>query len=213
MIAHLTGILFSKSPQSVIVDTAGVGYQIFIPLSTFYQLPDEMEKVSLHVYTHVREDMLQLFGFQTKIEKETFSLLISVSGIGPKLALSILSGIGLEDLLSAIVRADSERITAVPGVGKKTSQRITLELKEKASYLSEGIEVPPREKVEIKNKEIFDDALSALINLGYPDKSAKRAIENVLRKDNEINLETLLKEALRSLARGNSIQGKDEKIK
>jgi len=213
MIAHLTGILFSKNPQSVIVDTAGVGYQIFIPLSTFYQLPDEMEKVSLHVYTHVREDILQLFGFQTEIEKETFSLLISVSGIGPKLALSILSGIGLEDLLSAIVRADSERIAAVPGVGKKTSQRITLELKEKASYLSEGIEVPPKEKVEIKNKEIFDDALSALINLGYPSKSAKRAIENVLRKDNEINLETLLKEALRSLARGNSIQGKDEKIK
>lgn len=213
MIAHLTGILFSKNPQSVIVDTAGVGYQIFIPLSTFYQLPDEMEKVSLHVYTHVREDMLQLFGFQTEIEKKTFSLLISVSGIGPKLALSILSGIGLGDLLSAIVRADSERITAIPGVGKKTSQRITLELKEKASYLSEEIEVPPREKVEIKNKEIFDDALSALINLGYPSKSAKRAIENVLRKDNEINLETLLKEALRSLARGNSMQGKDEKIK
>jgi len=213
MIAHLTGILFSKSPQSVIVDTAGVGYQIFIPLSTFYQLPDEMEKVSLYVYTHVREDMLQLFGFQTEIEKETFSLLISVSGIGPKLALSILSGIGLEDLLSAIVRADSERIATVPGVGKKTSQRITLELKEKASYLSEGIEVPPEEKVEIKNKEIFDDALSALINLGYPSKFAKRGIENVLRKDNEINLETLLKEALRSLARGNSIQGKDEKIK
>ncbi len=109
------------------------------------------------------------------------------------------------------MRADSERITAIPGVGKKTSQRITLELKEKASYLSEEIEVPPREKVEIKNKEIFDDALSALINLGYPSKSAKRAIENVLRKDNEINLETLLKEALRSLARGNSMQGKDEK--
>jgi Holliday junction DNA helicase RuvA len=213
MIAHLTGILFSKNPQSIIVDTAGVGYQIFIPLSTFYQLPDEMEKVSLHVYTHVREDMLQLFGFQTEIEKKTFSLLISVSGIGPKLALSILSGIGLGDLLSAIVRADSERITAVPGVGKKTSQRITLELKEKASYLSEEIEVPPKEKVEIKNKEIFDDALSALINLGYPSNSAKRAIENVLRKDNEINLETLLKEALRSLARGNSMQGKDEKIK
>jgi Holliday junction DNA helicase RuvA len=213
MIAHLTGILFSKNPQSIIVDTAGVGYQIFIPLSTFYQLPDEMQKVSLHVYTHVREDMLQLFGFQTEIEKKTFSLLISVSGIGPKLALSILSGIGLGDLLSAIVRADSERITAIPGVGKKTSQRITLELKEKASYLSEEIEVPPREKVEIKNKEIFDDALSALINLGYPSNSAKRAIENVLRKDNEINLETLLKEALRSLARGNSMQGKDEKIK
>jgi len=205
MIAHLTGILFSKSPQSVIVDTAGVGYQIFIPLSTFYQLPHELEKVNLHVYTHVREDVIQLFGFQTEREREVFSLLISVSGIGPKLALNILSGIGLEDLLSAIGRADSERIAAVPGVGKKTSQRITLELKEKASYLSEGIEVPPRERPQIKDKRIFDDALSALINLGYQSRSAKRAIENILFKDNEINLEALLREALRSLARGNSL--------
>jgi Holliday junction DNA helicase RuvA len=205
MIAHLTGILFSKSPQSVIVDTAGVGYQIFIPLSTFYQLPGELEKVNLHVYTHVRQDVIQLFGFQTERERAVFSLLISVSGIGPKLALNILSGIGLDDLLSAIGRADSERIAAVPGVGKKTSQRITLELKEKASYLSEGIETPPRERPQIKDKGIFDDALSALINLGYQSRFAKRAIENVLFKDNEIDLETLLKEALRSLARGNPL--------
>ena len=201
MIANLTGILLRKSPQSVVVDTAGVGYQIFVPLSTFYQLPDEMEKVSLHVYTHVREDVLQLFGFQTETEKEIFLLLISVSGIGPKLALNILSGIGLEDLLSAIVSADSERIVAIPGVGKKTSQRITLELKEKVSDIYEGIEVLPREKVQIRNKEIFDDALSALINLGYPSRSAKIVIENVLRNDNDINLDTLLKEALRNLAR------------
>jgi len=200
MIAHLTGILFSKSPQSVVVDTAGVGYHINIPLSTFYQLPDEMEKISLHVYTHVREDMLQLFGFQTKTEKEIFLLLISVSGIGPKLALNILSGIGIEELLSAIMSADSERISAIPGVGKKTSQRITLELKEKVSDIAEGIEVRPQEKVQIRNKEIFDDALSALINLGYPSKSAKIIIENVLRNDNDINLDTLLKEALRNLA-------------
>ena len=201
MIAHLTGTLFNKNPQSVIVDTTGVGYQIFIPLSTFYQLPDEMEKVSLYVYTHVRKDMLQLFGFQTVTEKEIFLLLISVSGIGPKLALNILSGIGLEDFLGAIVNADSERIAAVPGVGKKTSQRITLELKEKVYDLLKGIEVQPREKVQIKNKEIFDDALSALINLGYPSRSAKDAIENVLHNDSEINLDTLLKEALRNLAR------------
>jgi len=204
MIAHLTGILFSKSPQSVVVDTAGVGYQIFVPLSTFYQLPDEMEKVSLHVYTHVRKDMLQLFGFQTETEKEIFLLLISVSGIGPKLALNILSGIGLEDLLSAIVSTDSERIAAVPGVGKKTSQRITLELKEKVSDIFEGRELLPREKVQIRNKEIFDDALSALINLGYPSRSAKIVIENVLRNDNDINLDTLLKEALRNMASGSS---------
>ena len=201
MIAHLTGILFSKRPQSVVVDTTGVGYHIYIPLSTFYQLPDEMEKVSLHVYTHVRQDMLQLFGFQTETEKEIFLLLISVSGIGPKLALNILSGIGIAELLSAIVSADSERISAIPGVGKKTSQRITLELKEKVSDIVEGIEVLPREKVQIKNKEIFDDALSALINLGYPSKSAKIVIENVLRNDNDINLDTLLKEALRNLAK------------
>ena len=209
MIAHLTGILFSKSPQSVIVETAGVGYQILIPLSTFYQLPDEMEKVSLHVYTHVREDMLQLFGFQTEIEKEIFLLLISVSGIGPKLALNILSGIGFEDLISAIVIGDSERIAAVPGVGKKTSQRITLELREKASYLSEGVGMLPREKVQIKNKEVFDDALSALVNLGYPSKSARRVVENVLGSNNDMNLDTLLKEALRNLARESSLKVKD----
>jgi len=200
MIAHLNGKLLSKSPQSVVVDTAGVGYHIHVPLSTFYQLPDEMETVSLHVYTHVREDMLQLFGFQTETEKEIFLLLISVSGIGPKLALNILSGIEIAELLSAIVSADSERISAIPGVGKKTSQRITLELKEKVSDIAEGIEVRPREKVQIRNKEIFDDALSALINLGYPSKSAKVILENVLRNDNDINLDTLLKEALRNLA-------------
>ena len=200
MIAHLNGKLLSKSPQSVVVDTAGVGYHIHVPLSTFYQLPDEMETVSLHVYTHVREDMLQLFGFQTETEKEIFLLLISVSGIGPKLALNILSGIEIAELLSAIVSADSERISAIPGVGKKTSQRITLELREKVSDIAEGIEVRPREKVQIRNKEIFDDALSALINLGYPSKSAKVILENVLRNDNDINLDTLLKEALRNLA-------------
>jgi len=204
MIARLTGILLSKSPQSVIIDAAGVGYQAFVPLSTFYQLPDEMEKVSLHVYTHVREDTLQLFGFQTELEKKTFLLLISVSGIGPKLALNILSGIGFEDLLGAIVMADPERIAAVPGVGKKTSQRITLELRDKASLLSEDIDLRPRERIEIRHKEIFDDALSALSNLGYSSRDAKRALEHVLRTDEEVNLEALLKEALRRLARGDS---------
>jgi Holliday junction DNA helicase RuvA len=204
MIAHLTGILFSKSPQSIVVDTAGVGYRIYIPLSTFYQLPDEMEKVSLHVYTHVREDMLQLFGFQTETEKEIFLLLISVSGIGPKLSLNILSGIGIEELLSAIMSANSERISAIPGVGKKTSQRITLELKEKVSDIFEGMEIRPREEMQIRNKEIFDDALSALTNLGYPSRSAKSIIENILRSDNDVNLDTLLKEALRNLASGSS---------
>jgi Holliday junction DNA helicase RuvA len=200
MIAYLSGTLLTKNPQSLVVDINGVGYQIFIPLSTFYQIPDEMEKVSLHVYTHVREDTLQLFGFQTEMEKEVFLLLISVSGIGPRVALNILSGMGFEELLSAIVRADSDRISSIPGVGKKTSQRITLELKEKASKLVGGIEVAIEQKVEIRDKEIYEDALSALINLGYPSKAAKRAIQIALDKDQEMNIEALLKEALRNLA-------------
>jgi Holliday junction DNA helicase RuvA len=200
MIAHVSGTLFSKNPQSVIVDINGVGYQIFIPLSTFYQLPAEKEPVSLHVYTHVREDTLQLFGFQTEMEKQLFLLLISISGIGPKLALNIVSGMGFEELLSAIVRADSERISSIPGMGKKTSQRIILELKEKASKLAEGIEAPPEQKVEIKDRDMYEDALSALINLGYSSKASKQAIEVALRNDYDMNIETLLKEALKNLS-------------
>lgn len=208
MIARLTGMLLSKNPQWAVVDAGGVGYRVFIPLSTFYQLPDEMQKVSLHVYTHVREDMLQLFGFKTELEKETFMHLISVSGIGPKLALNILSGIGLEDLLGAIVAADPERIAAVPGVGKKTSQRITLELREKVTQISQDMGVLPKERLEVTHKEVFDDALSALNNLGYPARSARKALEHVLRRDGDVDLETLLKEALRNLAQGNSSHGK-----
>jgi len=199
MIAYLRGTLFRKNPQSVVVDINGVGYQIFIPLSTFYRLPDETDTVSLHVYTHVRQDTLQLFGFQTEMEKQIFLLLISVSGIGPRVALNILSGMGFEELLSAIVGADSERISSIPGVGKKTSQRIILELKEKASKLAEGIGGVPEERLEIKDREIYEDALSALINLGYPSKAAKKAVEIALHKDHEMNIETLLKEALQNL--------------
>ena len=200
MIAHITGTLLSKNPESAIIDTAGVGYQLFVPLSTFYKLPDELEKVSLYVYTHVRENIFQLFGFQTKIEKKIFLLLISVSGIGPKLALNILSGIGPDDLLS-IITSNSERISDVPGVGKKTAQRITLELKEKASSLSIDIELLPRKTFHVENKEIFNDALSALINLGYNNKPAKKAIEDVLRSDKEINLEELLRVVLQNLSK------------
>jgi Holliday junction DNA helicase RuvA len=201
MIAHITGTLLSKNPESAIIDTTGVGYQLFVPLSTFYKLPDELEKVSLFVYTHVRENSFQLFGFQTKIEKKIFLLLISVSGIGPKLALNILSGIGPDDLLNAIITSNSERISDVPGVGKKTAQRITLELKEKASSLSIDIEPLPRNTFQVENKEIFDDALSALINLGYHSKPAKKAIEDILRINKEMNLEELLRVVLQNLSK------------
>jgi Holliday junction DNA helicase RuvA len=201
MIAHITGTLLSKNPESAIIDTTGVGYQLLVPLSTFYKLPDELEKVSLFVYTHVRENSFQLFGFQTKIEKKIFLLLISVSGIGPKLALNILSGIGPDDLLNAIITSNSERISDVPGVGKKTAQRITLELKEKASSLSIDIEPLPRKTFQVENKEIFDDALSALINLGYHSKPAKKVIEDILRINKEMNLEELLRLVLQNLSK------------
>ena len=200
MIGHISGILFNKNPQSVIIDTAGVGYHIFIPLSTFYYLPEELEKVSLYIYTYVRENLFQLFGFQTDIEKEIFLLLISVTGIGPKLALNILSGIGVDELLHAIRAGNSEKLSSIPGVGKKTAQRITLELKEKASSLPSGIETTPRKEVKIEDGEIFDDAISALTNLGYTHKSAKKAVESVLKKNSEMNLESVIRKALQDLA-------------
>ena len=130
MIAHLTGQVFSKTTQSVLIDTGGIGYEVFVPLSTFYTLPEKNEKASLHIYTHVREDALLLFGFHSKLEKKLFLMLISVSGIGPKLAVNILSGIGPEELLGAIARGDTVRLRAIPGIGKKTAERIALELKE-----------------------------------------------------------------------------------
>ena len=200
MIAYLTGILLNKTPQSAILDVGGVGYQVFIPLSTFYQLPEEKEKVNLYIYTHIRQDILQLFGFLSEVEKKLFLLLISVTGIGPKLALGILSGIGTHDLIDAIVCEDHEKIASAPGVGKKTSRRIALELKDKAAGLYDGDDIEPVKKVEIKNKEVFDDTLSALVNLGYPGKTAKKTIENILRENDELDLEALLKEALKNLA-------------
>ena len=140
MIAHLSGTLLAKAPQSVIIDNGGIGYEVTVPLSTFYALPEKDGKVSLHIYTHVREDALMLFGFYTPLEKEIFTMLISVSGIGPKLATNILSGIGPEELLEAMARGDTARMQSIPGIGKKTSERIALELRDKAMKLKGTLE-------------------------------------------------------------------------
>jgi Holliday junction DNA helicase RuvA len=199
MIAHLTGQVFSKTTQSVLVDAGGIGYEVFVPLSTFYTLPEKDEKVSLHIYTHVREDALLLFGFQSKLEKKLFLMLISVSGIGPKLAVNILSGIGPEELLSAIASGDAIRLRAIPGVGKKTAERIALELKDAASKIAHH-EVPPAPVLEGEDKRMVEDAYSALLNLGYAAKSAKAAIEKARPLVDEMSLEGLIKEALRKLA-------------
>ena len=200
MIAHLNGHLLKKTTQSVIIEAGGIGYEVLVPLSTFYELPEKDEGVGLHVHTHVREDAFLLFGFYTTLEKDLFLMLISVSGIGPKLSLNILSGIGPKDLLMAMASGNAAQLQAIPGVGKKTAERIALELKDRASKLLDQEKIEPLSVLEAKDRGLIDDALSALFNLGYPVKSAKRAVEKARSSVKEISLEGLIREALRTLA-------------
>lgn len=200
MIAHLSGTLLAKTTRAIIIDNSGIGYEVIVPLSTFYALPGESEKVGLHIYTHVREDALILFGFHTPLEKEIFLLLISVSGIGPKLATNILSGIGPQELLEAIARGDAPRLQSIPGIGKKTAERIALELKERAQKVAGDLKTLPTPAMEAPDRKIFNDAISALVNLGYPVKLAKGAVEKAWQKTSDFNLEGLIKEALRTIA-------------
>ena len=200
MIAHLKGVLQKKTTETIIIDNSGIGYEVIAPLSTFYALPKEDEQVSLHIYTHVREDALILFGFKTVLEKEIFRLLISVSGIGPKLAINILSGIGPDELLEAIALGNVARLQSIPGVGKKTAERIVLELKDKAQRVRTERKLPPAKVTAPEDKAVLDDALSALLNLGYPKKAAHRAVEKALSSVAEVSLERVIKEALKLLA-------------
>ncbi len=200
MIAHLNGIVLKKTTESVIIDNGGIGYEVITPLSTFYALPKVDERVNLHIYTHVREDALILFGFLTIIEKEIFRMLISVSGIGPKLAINVLSGIGPDELLKAIVHGDAVRLQSIPGVGKKMAERMALELKDKALKVRTDLEIPPTHITTDEDNLVMDDALSALLNLGYSTKTAKGAVEKALSVVPDVNLEGVIKEALRILA-------------
>ncbi len=199
MIAHLRGSLLKKTPQVAIIDNDGVGYEVYVPLSTYYALPNEEERVSLHIYTHVREDALTLFGFHTLLEKEIFMMLISVTGIGPKLANNILSGIGPEELLAAMAAGDALRLQAIPGVGRKTAERIALELKERAAEMSAGRQSPAVQIGTDEAEGVFKDALSALLNLGYSPRLAKVAVRRALTTVEDAHLEGVIKEALRSL--------------
>jgi Holliday junction DNA helicase RuvA len=200
MIAHLSGRLLKKRTESLIIDAGGIGYEVLVPLSTFYTLPEPEDRVSLHIYTHVREDAFILFGFKTTLEKSLFMMLISVSGIGPKLGINILSGMGPRELLDAIARGDAPRLQSIPGVGKKTADRIALELRDKAARMTpEPVEAVPSPRDDEYNRRV-DDALSALVNLGYPAKSAKRAVEMASTALEEPTLEGLIKAALKRLA-------------
>lgn len=200
MIAHLTGLVFRKTTQSVIIDANGIGYEVIVPLSTFYNLPDEAGRAALHIHTHVREDTLALFGFHTRLEKDIFLMLISVSGIGPKLAINILSGIGPQELLEAMAHGNSVRLQAIPGVGKKTAERMVLELKDRALKALGQEEIPASDIPEGEDKRRIDDALSALLNLGYSPKAAKPALEKARTSTRDMTLEGLIREALRLLA-------------
>lgn len=175
MIGRLTGRLAAKAPDQVLLDVNGVGYAVAIPLSTFYELPEVESPASLWIHTHVREDALALYGFLTERERLLFQLLLSVAGIGPRVALTVLSGIPPGELIEALRTQDIRRLVAVPGVGKKTAERMTLELSEKVQKISG--EVLPAETSAVRS----DDVVSALVNLGYRKSEAERAVETIAR--------------------------------
>jgi Holliday junction DNA helicase RuvA len=199
MISHLRGRLLEKQPNRVIVDVNGVGYDVHVPLSTFYEMTEPGAEIALRVHTHVREDALVLYGFATVLELQIFERLISVSGIGPKLALAVLSGIEPNELVSAIRTANVARLTGIPGIGKKTAERIGLELKDKmASFLPAEVAASP---AAATSETLRTDVLSALMNLGYHRPLAERAVDAALMHGTGTAFEGVLKHALRELAR------------
>ena len=202
MIASLRGTILEKHPNRIVIDVGGVGYEVFVPLSTFYGLGEVGSAITVRIHTHVREDALVLYGFATLLEQELFERLISVSGIGPKVALAVLSGIEPQELIRAIERGDLARLTAIPGVGKKTSERIVLELKDrlprgKVAAMAAGDAAPDAPALR-------DDVVSALVNLGYHRPLAENAAEaaiKTLAATPDAGFERMLKQALRELAK------------
>ena len=198
MIAHLRGRVLRKNPQEVIVDVAGVGYKVAIPVSTFYRLGEEGAEVSLRVHTHVREDALALYGFLTAHEQDLFERLIQVAGVGPKLAVNILSGIEAAELAAALRTSDVARLTRVPGVGKKTAERLVVELKDKMP----PVLTPSEEAETLPPSTPKEDLLSALAHLGYSRGEAERGVDRALRDDGDGRFEDLLRRALQIVSSG-----------
>jgi holliday junction DNA helicase RuvA len=200
VIAHLRGRILEKQPTRVVVDVSGVGYDVAVPLSTFYGLGEPGGEVALRVHTHVREDALALYGFATALELDLFNRLISISGIGPKLALAVLSGIEPPDLVAAIERGDVARLTAIPGVGKKTSERIVLELRDRLPRAHPAVAALSGGGTD--GLIVRDDLLSALMNLGYHRPLAEKAVDAALKAvGREAGFELTLKQALREVAK------------
>lgn len=199
MIALLTGKLAHKSPDFIILDVNGVGYRVQIPFSTYYDLPEGGSTIALNIYTHVKEDAINLYGFRTMAEKEMFQLLISVSGIGPKLGNGILSNIGAEELCQALVSGDLVRLSAIPGIGKKTAERLVLELKEKVKKMGTLAAAPATATAGAK-QDVHDDVLSALVNLGYKEAVVQKVLGEI-GIGADASVEATLKLALKKLMR------------
>ena len=206
MIAHLSGTLLAKHATSVIVDVGGVGYEVTIPVTTFYDLGETNTPVRLQIYTHVREEALQLFGFRTLRERELFTLLISVSGIGPKSAVAMLSGMSADEIVTAIRQSNYARITSIPGVGRKTAERLVIELRDKMAALSgpaleEQIAAGGPTAAQSEDA-LREDTLAALLQLGFPKPAAEKAMTNAMQEGGDLSVETLLRRSLRQLSKG-----------
>src|SRR5919205_730120 len=206
MISHLSGTLLAKHATSVVVDVNGVGYEVTIPVTTFYDLGETNTPVRLQIYTHVREEALQLFGFRTLRERELFTLLISVSGIGPKSAVAMLSGMSADEIVTAIRQSNYARLTSIPGVGRKTAERLVIELRDKMASLSGPA---PEEQAAAgatgaapTEDALREDTLAALLQLGFPKPAAEKAITNSIQEGGDLSVETLLRRSLRQLSKG-----------
>ena len=207
MIAHLSGTLLSKQATSAIVDVGGVGYDVAIPLSTFYELGDPGAPVQLRIYTHVREDAIQLYGFKTVRERELFLQLISVSGVGPGLAIKLLSGMNADEMIASIRTNNLARLVSIPGVGRKTAERLVVDLRDRiASLSSPALEEEFAAKaaatgVPATEDAMRNDAVSALANLGYQKAAAEKAVKTAIDEGGQLTVELILRRSLRSLAK------------
>jgi len=201
MIAFLSGKLLEKKTNTVIIDVGGVGYEVFIPLSTFYELGEIGSDINLRIYTNVREDAIQLFGFKTLRERELYLQLISVQGIGAKSGITMLSGMSADEIITAIRGNDLARLTSIPGVGRKTAERLVIELRDKVGAVSDGSALDATSSKPLPTDAVFDDALSALVNLGYQRNPAEKALQKAAQEGTEMSVQKLLRRALQILAK------------
>jgi len=201
MIAQLRGRLISKELDHVVVEAQGVGYRVFISVNCFYALPEPPQEVTMLIYTNVREDAIHLFGFLTPLERRLFTLLLTVSGVGPKVALATLSGYAAPELAAAIAAADSKALSKIPGIGKKTAERIIVDLSDKAAVLLKDLTAGPVRRTPISG--VDQDAVSALLNLGYKESDAEKAVQTARHNLGETaGLEDIVRAALKQMLKG-----------